>query len=45
MSVLPALRLALTGSYRYLSGPDLPGLDSATVSGVAAGVAVRVGTF
>jgi hypothetical protein len=45
MNVLPAVRLALSGSYRYLGNPELPGLGSRAVSGLAAGFAVKVGTF
>lgn len=45
MNVGTGVRLAASVSYRYLANPEIPGLDSAAVSGVAGGIAVKVGTF
>jgi hypothetical protein len=40
-----SVRLAAIASYRYLSGPDVPLLDSAAISGVSGGMVVKVGAF
>jgi hypothetical protein len=45
LNLSDSVRLAATASYRYLANPELPSLDSAAVSGAAAGMALKLGSF
>ena len=45
MNVTRSVRLAVSGSYRYVAVPELAGLEHATLSGVAGGVALKIGAF